>query len=398
MGGESFVWGWHHLYPKPGTYTATLTLTDILGRVTTTRRSITVGDQVTIGNSRRDYAKTIPAHALVKVPLSALAYSHLDRGAFVNVIVTSPKQSGAVIMYPNGTSRPNLATVQFRPAQSVANTALATGSNTIDFYNSSAGPIGLEIDTVASEAAANPATASFATGSAYVPVTPARVLPPTKVAGNHQVAFTVAGKDGVPADATAVVLDVTSSGPGAAGHLVTWAERNQAGTQQAAAFWAKGQQVTNEATVPVSGRVVLKNASAAPVNFTAHVVGYYTVPTGNAGVFLPAKPSRLLQITLAAGHTVKLAIAGRDGAPATGTTAAMVNLTAANTTANGPITAWADGTTRPGGFASLSYVKGITATTAGIVAVGKDGAIDLYNYGTRPVTVAVDLTSSYYAY
>jgi hypothetical protein len=215
------------------------------------------------------------------------------------------------------------------------------------------------------------------------------------VAGNP---VTVAGNHGVPANAKAVVLDITSSGSGAAGHLVTWAEKNQASTQQAGAFWAKGQQVTTQATVLVNGAVAMKNDSVAATNFTAYVVGYYTAPTGDAGVFLPARPSRLLQVRLAAGHTVKLAAAGKDGIPATGTTAAMVNLTAAGATANGTITAWADGTTRPGGFASLSYVKGITATTAGIVAVGKDGAIDLYNYGTKPVTVAVDLAGSYYAY
>lgn len=75
-----------------------------------------------------------------------------------------------------------------------------------------------------------------------------------------------------------------------------------------------------------------------------------------------------------------------------------MDLTAAGATANGTITAWADGTTRPGGFASLSYLKGITAATAGIVGVGAGGAIDLYNYGTSPVTVAVDLTGSYYAH
>lgn len=39
-----------------------------------------------------------------------------------------------------------------------------------------------------------------------------------------------------------------------------------------------------------------------------------------------------------------------------------------------------------------------SAATAGIVGVGKDGAIDLYNYGTKPALVVVDLTGSYYAY
>jgi hypothetical protein len=75
----------------------------------------------------------------------------------------------------------------------------------------------------------------------------------------------------------------------------------------------------------------------------------------------------------------------------------MVNLTASGAIASGTITAWAGGTTRPGGFASLSYAQGSTTTTAGIVPVGTDGAIDLHNYGTRPVTVALDLTGSYYA-
>jgi hypothetical protein len=396
--GESGLFEWSHTYAKPGTYTATLAVTDLLGRVTTTRQSITVGDQVTIGNTRRDYAKTIPAHALVKIPLSTLTSKGVYRGAFVNVIVTSPRQSGSVIMYPDGTSRPDLATVQFRAGQSAANTALATGGSTIDFYNSSAGQISLEIDTDASEAAADPQTLSFDWGSAYVPVTPQRVLAPAKVAGNHQVAFTVAGSHGVPGNATAVVLDITATGPGAAGHLETWAEKDQASTQQADAFWAKGQQVTTQATVPVNGAVAMKNASTATTSLTASVVGYYTAPTGDSGIFLPARPSRLLEVTLAAGHTARLAIAGKDGVPATGTTAAMVNLTATHATANGTITAWADGTTRPGGFASLSYAKGTTVATAAIVGVGKDGAIDLYNYGTKPALVVLDLTGSYYAY
>jgi hypothetical protein len=92
---------------------------------------------------------------------------------------------------------------------------------------------------------------------------------------------TVAGNHGVPADATAIVLDITSSGSGAAGHLVTWAENNQPSTQQAAAFWTKGQQVTTQATVLVNGGVAMKNASAAPASLTASVVGYYTAATGS---------------------------------------------------------------------------------------------------------------------
>jgi hypothetical protein len=47
---------------------------------------------------------------------------------------------------------------------------------------------------------------------------------------------------------------------------------------------------------------------------------------------------------------------------------------------------------------SLNYATGATVASAAIVAVGQDGAIDLYNAGSRPVTIAVDLAGSYYAY
>jgi hypothetical protein len=129
---------------------------------------------------------------------------------------------------------------------------------------------------------------------------------------------------------------------------------------------------------------------------SAQVVGYYIVRTKS--VFLPSAPDRLLKVTLASRHEVKLTIAGKDGVPATGTTAAMVNLTAAGATANGTLTAYADGTSRPASLTSLSYAKGETVAAADTVEVGSDGAIDLYNAGSKPLTAFVDLVGSYYAY
>jgi hypothetical protein len=59
--------------------------------------------------------------------------------------------------------------------------------------------------------------------------------------------------------------------------------------------------------------------------------------------------------------------------------------------------AYADGATRPADPA-LSYSAGATVAAAAIVRVSPDGAIDLYNSGSRPATITVDLTGSYYAY
>jgi hypothetical protein len=114
------------------------------------------------------------------------------------------------------------------------------------------------------------------------------------------------------------------------------------------------------------------------------------------GMFLPAKAARLLTVTLAARHSVKLMVAGKDSVPATGTTAVMVNLTASGGTANGSIAAYADGAARPADPA-LSYSAGQAIAGAAIIAVGKDGAIDLYNNSSKPVTITADLTGSFYS-
>ena len=75
----------------------------------------------------------------------------------------------------------------------------------------------------------------------------------------------------------------------------------------------------------------------------------------------------------------------------------MTYLAASRAIAGGTLVAYADGTNWPPQM-NLSYAAGATIANAAIVAVGKDGAIRLFNAGSKPVTVNVDLTGSYYAY
>jgi PKD repeat protein len=383
-----------HTYSRPGTYTATLTVTDLAGRTTTTKAPVTVGDTIAPAVPGRVFSGTIPAHGVVSVPGPALDPTG---AALVNVIVTSAKASGYVTVYPAGTTRPSLATVQFRAGQEAANSTLARG--TADIYNASAAPVTLQLVRYGAEYTANPAS-PVSQGDSYIPVTPFRVLNATKIAGGRTVTIPVRPQAG---GEVAVVLDVTSSSSAAAGNTITWADLLQPYARQAGVFWAKGQPVTGLTTVyltsgaDTAGQFTLENASTGTATFNADVVGYYTSPAVAKGIFIPASPSRLSTVTIASGHSVKLAVSGKDGVPATGTTAAMVNLTATGATANGAITAYADGTPRPP-VTSLSYSTGSTVAGAAIVAVGKDGSIDLYNSGSKPVTIAVDLYGSYYSY
>ena len=130
-----------------------------------------------------------------------------------------------------------------------------------------------------------------------------------------------------------------------------------------------------EARSGSGGRVVLKNAAAGAAYFSASVVGYY-LDGASDSVFLPATPRRLDTVTIGAKRSVTLAVAGRNGIPAAGTTAVAVNLTASGASASGTLMAYADGTARPAPM-NLSYAPGAAIANAAIVAVGKDGAIRL---------------------
>jgi PKD repeat protein len=401
-GGPGEAWNpsnpdatWEYTYAEPGTYTATVTVTDKLGRKSTAKATITVGDEPQDVFPRTEYSHSVAAHATVKIPLSTLQENGSARGALVDVIVTSPQKAGYVVVYPNGTTRPDLSTVQFQAGRAAENSTLATGS-TVDFYNGSAGTIDLNVVTYGIDTITTGGYDAY--GETYAPVTPITVLPGTKVAGGRQVAFQVAGLHNVPADAQDAVLDVTASGGTTAGSFATY---STGGWGSLAAvtdgYWAKGQQVTNLDMVPVAGgRVVLRNAGAGAANFTAEVVGYYLY-TGSDAVFLPATPRRLGTVTIGAKRSVTLAVSGKNGIPATGTTAVALDLTASEATAPGTLAAYADGTPLPF-LISLSYARGVPVANASIAAVGKDGAIRLYNSGSRPVAVNVDLTGSYYAY
>lgn len=384
-----------YVYAKPGTYTAKETVIDLLGRASTATATITVGDEPQTAFPETIYSRALAAHAVVKIPLSKLDLNDCcSDGALVNVIVTSPMKGGYVSVYPDGKPRPADATVRFQAGKAAENSALASGA-VVDFYNGSAGTIHLDIVTYGIDDIMT--TQGYgAFGETYVPVTAARVLS-TRIAGNRRAEFHVAGLDHIPANAAAVMLDITVSKGATGGSYSVYHGGPSDGSGVTAGYWAKGQQVTDLAMVPVASKqVFVENDGAGAANFTASVVGYYFL-NGSAAVFLPATSNRLARITIGARKSVKLTVVGRNGVPVKGTTAVSVNLTASGATASGTVTAYADGTKLPG-LISLSYGRGVQVANAAVAAVGADGAIRLYNGGAQPVTVTVDLVGSYYSY
>ncbi|MDH6578396.1 S53 family peptidase [Kitasatospora sp. MAP5-34] len=233
----------------------------------------------------------------------------------------------------------------------------------------------------------------------FVPAGPTRLLdtrpatnvgaPAGQVASHTSLPLNILGQAGVPSGkVTAVVLNVTVARPTSGGFLTVYPS---GGTRPTASNmnWTAGQTVPNLVTVPVGadGKVDLYNGGPGSTDLVADLFGYYTSdPTG--ATYTAAGPTRVLDTRQAVGRTgkdpvapqseVSLPIAGQAGVPATGVSAVILNVTVTEPTANGYLTVYPSGTTRPTS-SNLNWTAGQTVPNLVIVPVGADGNVNLYN-------------------
>jgi len=187
-------------------------------------------------------------------------------------------------------------------------------------------------------------------GSAYSPVTPVRVLDtrygtgaaraPLGFGGSIDVKVT--GANGVPANATAVVLNVTGVGPTAVTNIRAYPTPGAAFAPPvvSALNLGAGETRANLATVAVGsgGKVRLRNASGS-VNLLADLAGYYA-PAAPAR-YQPLTPARVLDTRiglnapmapLGAGQVLDLDVVAKAGVPS-GATAVAFTVTALSASA-----------------------------------------------------------------
>jgi hypothetical protein len=127
------------------------------------------------------------------------------------------------------------------------------------------------------------------------------------------------------------------------------------------------------------------------------------VPAGTGSTFTPIAPVRVLDTRvpigvptatrLGPGQHLSVQIAGANNVPASGVTAAILNITATNGTASSFLTAYPDGTATP--LASnVNFVAGQTIPNLVTVPVGANGKVDIFNL-TGSVDVIADLSGYY---
>lgn len=313
----------------------------------------------------------------------------------LNVTAVSPAASGFLTVWPAGQPQPLASVVNYERGAVVPNavTVQLSADLRIAVYSSVATDVVIDVLGVYAAAPNGPG------GGGFAGVQPRRILDtrldvspapfaastaPGVLGGTYQGLSVVGG--GVPADARAVVLNVTAvpragSSPG----YVTVFPSGQA-LPTASNINTDGRRIVpNQVTVglPASGKVDLYVHT--PTDLVVDVMGYYAAGPLVRGGFTPVSPTRFMD-TRRTGDGYVLdpvtnqpvcVLVDRSGIPATAE-AAVVNVTVTGPVNAGYVTVWPDSSPQP--LAStLNYVAGQTVANAATVGLGASGGLAFYS-------------------
>lgn len=329
----------------------------------------------------------------------------------LNVTATDPTRPGFLTLFPSGQALPATSNINFGVGDTVANLVQVPigADGRVDVYNP-AGNTDVVMDV---EGWVSGASTSSGPSGHYGPLpVPVRVYDSRKVSRRltpgASVNLTVAGVDGVPADASAVVVNLTATDTTGPGYMTAY----PAGTGQPLASnlnYKSAQTIANRAVVEVgsAGQITIKNVTSSS-DLVVDLEGWYSgasgVPAG--GLFTGITPTRLLDtrngtggITgpVGPGQSISVTVAGHGGVPSMGAAtppaAVLVNITTTDTTLPSYMTAWPDQASRPL-TSDLNWPTGQTVANLALVKVGPDGKIALYN-AVGNADVVVDLMGWY---
>jgi hypothetical protein len=234
-------------------------------------------------------------------------------------------------------------------------------------------------------------------GGQYVPVAPVRIYD-TRTGGIGSLGSGGAGARDVqvtgsvvPANAVAVVLNVTVTNTTSAGYLTVF----PAGIPRPTASslnWTAGQTVPNLVEVPIgaAGQVSFFNAYGITdliLDLQGYVIPASPIP-GPAGFFNPLPPQRILDTRSGAGVTaaarvgaqgsIDVQLTSRGGVPQSGVSAVVLNVTVTNPSAASYLTVFPTGGSTPL-VSNLNFSAGQTVPNRVIVKVGAGGKLTFFN-------------------
>jgi hypothetical protein len=319
----------------------------------------------------------------------------------LNVTAVTPTAAGYLTVHPGGTV-PNASNLNFTKGQTVAVHVTATvGTNDkVEIYNAAGnthvivdlagwyGPTGnggpstdrLTLLTAPGRAMDTRAgTLGYAEGAFGVS---GRTTP---VSEAGELAVQVAGLGGVPAEATAVVMNVTGVGP-TKSTFVTAFPDGQTLPVASSVNVPAGRTVANLVIVPVGpgGTVRFYNA-AGSTHLIVDVTGWYQPDVG-AGYVALDPPTRNLDTrsgtglrrgALGANGTYRLKVARYNGVPVDAA-AVMLGVVAVGPSASGYLTVYPSLEPLPP-TSNINFRAGATVANAVVARIGSDGRVAFTN-------------------
>jgi uncharacterized protein (DUF1501 family) len=236
----------------------------------------------------------------------------------------------------------------------------------------------------------------------FVPAAPRRILDSRNgtggrtrpIAAGETLTIQVAGRNGVPAAAGAVAVNITSVGATSPTFFTAYPSGTPRPDTSTLNPWP-GRATPNMAFARLGpdGRLCIFNRHGAS-DVVVDVMGWF-VPEPAAG-FQPLVPARLLDTRrglgaakqrLRGGSTIELTAAGRGGVPATGAEAVVLNVAAVDPTRPGYIGLWPTGLARPT-ISNLNYAPGRNVANLVICKLGRNGKVSLYGHSGELDVVA----------
>jgi hypothetical protein len=362
--------------------------------------------------------KTIQVSGSNTVPATAVA-------AVLNVTVTDTTAASFLTVWPTGAPQPTASNINWKAGQTVPNLVQVglSASGSVNIFNSLGSTnvvVDLEgyFDSTATSLfnALTPVrlcdTRSVASGSVANECQGAGGVAATLGVGTMVVP--VGGFAGVPATATAAVVNVTVTNTSAPGFLTVWPD----GTAKPVASnvnWKTGKTNANRVTVslPADGKIDIFN-SGGTTDVIVDVNGYYSTAAGGSG-YLPFPPTRACD-TRPVGPGVILngcndpsnggpgPLGDQDeivlpvpSDPNFPISALVLNVTIADETEGTFLTVFPDAD--PNNFVSPPVVSDLNATPGFVVAnlsvvSGSQGSFAIYN-DSGDTNIVVDVEGAY---
>jgi hypothetical protein len=319
--------------------------------------------------------------------------------AVLNVTTVNPTEASFLTLFPEGTTQPVVANLNFAAGETLANLVTvpvgAQGGVTI-FNHSGTTDVVVDVEGYYT-------TSPQQTGL-YDPVPPKRLFGSLQVggvigAGASQAVTVTGGSTGVPAGASAIVANVTVAGSTQAGFLTVYpAPATGLPTPPTAAnvTFSSGQVVGNRVTIPVgaNGQIEVYNHTGS-VDVDVDLYGYYTGVAGQLGsAFTTLTPTRFTDTRIGTNGSILGAVSSEtftfssEGVPSTATALAS-NVTVVAGSGSGYLTVYPVNDSAPPVVGDVNFTPNSVDQDFALAPL-ISGSTKIFNSSADPVNVIID--------